>query len=38
MLAIGLGLAAGTSGFKFAGPVLTVINAEIGPVSIVFGD
>lgn len=33
MLAIGLGLLAGTSGFKFAGPVLSVINAEIGPVS-----
>ena len=36
MLAIGLGLLAGTSGFKFAGPVLTVINAEIGPVSCRF--
>jgi hypothetical protein len=33
MLAIGLGLFSGTAGFKFAGPVLTVINAELGPVS-----
>lgn len=36
MAAIGLGLFAGTAGFKFAGPVLTVINAEIGPVRRVF--
>jgi hypothetical protein len=33
MLAIGLGLFSGTAGFKFAGPVLAVINAELGPVS-----
>jgi hypothetical protein len=33
MLAVGLGLFSGTAGFKFAGPVLTVINAELGPVS-----
>jgi hypothetical protein len=32
MAAIGLGLFAGTAGFKFAGPVLTIINAELGPV------
>jgi len=35
MLAVGLGLFSGTAGFKFAGPVLTVINAELGPVSAV---
>lgn len=33
MLGIGLGLLAGVAGFAYAAPILTVINAEIGPVS-----
>lgn len=32
MTAIGLGLLAGVCGFAYAAPILTVINADIGPV------
>lgn len=32
MTAIGLGLMAGVAGFGYAAPILSIINADIGPV------
>lgn len=33
MTAIGLGLMAGVAGYGYAAPILSIINADIGPVS-----
>ena len=34
MTAIGLGLMAGVAGFGYAAPILGLINADIGPVTV----